>query len=107
MCSKIFYILIIVTQITVIVSEVLKTDQESFDTSSNLTENGSVQGISRSLEIFSVESLARNWAFVRKNLGMECEQDIQQLLKGLETGENWALTSKYTFLINIKNKNEK
>lgn len=79
-------------------------DQIEFD--SNLNSNFSnLVRISDLLDVFNIENIGSMWSTFGHKLNKNCSADMVKYLKGLQSGQSWAIKSKF-FLIIIINKKE-
>lgn len=90
---KSLIIIVIVTNLCLVQSEISKDDAD-FESFNSTERKNTLLGLARTLDIFNVENLYQNWNVIKLNLSEECATDIDSYLHGLEKQEKWALKSK-------------
>lgn len=64
------------------------------DHSDNFTQIVRLEDV---LMMFDLKELAAKWATVRKQLRLECQQDMTEYFRGLQEHRMWAVKSKLQF----------
>lgn len=59
----------------------------------------SSDSLAEALDFYNTRILRSNWDSVGRNLSVQCQEDMQEYLGGLNTAKNWALKSWYHFSI--------